>query len=101
MKKHFLILFFVFAVGSAWAQKAFFSTEKSAFYDQLSAYLGSSTVKQERDEAAAVMKGFEGVWNSYYSDSEQNTIMQLCELLHTKSSGKPSLRCCNGFRRLD
>ncbi len=89
MKKHFLFLVFVFAMGSAWAQKAFFSTEKSEFYDQLLAYLSSSTVKQERDEAAEVMRGFEGVWNSYYSDSEQNTIMQLCELLHTKSSGKP------------
>ena len=95
MKKYILILFFVFAVGSTWAQKAFFPTEKSAFFEQLSAYLGSSTVKQERDEAAALMKGFEGVWNSYYSDSEQNTIMQLCELLHTKSSGKPYLNIFN------
>lgn len=95
MKKHFLILFFVFAMGQAWAQKAFFSTEKPAFFEQLSVYLGSSTVKQERDEAAAIMKGFEGVWNSYYSDSEQNTIMQLCELLHTKSSGKPYLNIFN------
>ena len=34
------------------------------------------------------MKGFEGVWNSYYSDSEVNTIIGLCNLLHAKSGGK-------------
>lgn len=72
------------AFGAAQAQQPFFPTERNAFYDQLSAYLGSSTVKQERDEAAEVMKGFAGVWNSYYSDNEAATVIQLCELFHSK-----------------
>lgn len=90
MKKGILIvvLSLFMGVGSTFAQ-AFFPTEKNAFFEQLTAYLGSSTVKQERDEAAAVMKGFEGVWNSYYTGNEKNTIIELCELFHSKSKGKP------------
>lgn len=86
MRKHLLFVMVALfaAIGSAQAQKPFFPTEKSAFYDQLSAYLASSTVKQERDEAAVIMKGFAGVWNSYYADNEQDEIMQLCELFHSK-----------------
>ena len=86
MRKHllFVMVALFVAIGSAQAQKPFFPTEKSAFYDQLSAYLASSTVKQERDEAAVIMKGFAGVWNSYYADNEQDEIMQLCELFHSK-----------------
>ena len=86
MRKHllFLVVALFAAFGSAMAQQPFFPTEKSAFYEQLSTYLGSSTVKQERDEAATIMNGFAGVWNSYYSDNEQNEIIQLCELFHSK-----------------
>lgn len=86
IKKHllFLIVALFMPFGAAMAQQPFFPTEKSAFYDQLSAYLGSSTVKQERDEAAAMMTKFSGVWNSYYADNEQNEIMQLCELFHSR-----------------
>ena len=83
------MLFALFAVfGTAWAQQPFFPTEKNAFFDQLSTYLGSSTVKQEREEAAEIMKGFAGVWNSYYADNEAATIMQLCELFHSKGGGR-------------
>ena len=74
-------------VSSAFAQ-AFFSTEKNAFYDQLTAYLNTSTSKEERDEAAAMMKGFRGVWDSYYSDAEVNTIIRLCELFHSKGGAR-------------
>ena len=86
MKKGILIAVFALFLGvtSAWAQ-AFFSTEKEAFYEQLNTYLNSSTSKQDRDEAAKIMKAFRGVWDSYYSDNEINTVMQLCELYHSKS----------------
>ena len=86
MKKGILIAVFVLLLGggSAWAQ-AFFPTEKEAFYEQLNTYLNSSTSKQDRDEAAKIMKAFRGVWDSYYSDNEINTVMQLCELYHSKS----------------
>ena len=81
------ILLLFFGMGYAEAQ-AFFPTEKSAFYNQLSAYLSSSTSKQDRDEAAVVLQGFKGVWESYYSDAEANTVIQLCERFHAKSGGK-------------
>ena len=89
MKKGILIiaLTLFFGLTSAFAQ-GHFSTDKSAFVGELSTYLNSSTSKQDREEAAEVMKGFGGVWNSYYSDSEANTIIGLCNLLHAKSGGK-------------
>lgn len=90
MKKQFVIIIFlsVFGVGQVWAQKAFFSTEKSEFFTQLSSYLGSSSSKQDRDEATTVLKNFEGVLNSYYSDTEINTIIRLCNLFYAKGGGK-------------
>ena len=89
MKKGILlaILLFLIGIGASWAQ-TFFPTEKEAFYEGLKTYLGSSSVKQDRDEAAMIMEGFRGVWDSYYSDQEINMVIQLCEYLHSKSGGK-------------
>ena len=80
-------MFFVTGLTTSFAQ-AFFSTEKTAFYNELSAYLGSSTSKSERDEAAVVMQNFKGVLESYLSDQEANTVMRLCEMFHAKGGGK-------------
>jgi hypothetical protein len=90
MRKRLFSLFvlIVLGFGSVMAQQPFFPTEKSAFFEQLSAYFNSSTSKQERDEAAVIIKGLSEVWNGYYSDNEQTIIMQFCELLHAKSGGK-------------
>ena len=69
MKKGILIavcMLFI-SVTTSLAQ-AFFPTEKNAFYDQLSTYLNSSTSKQDREEATAIMQAFRGVWDSYYDD---------------------------------
>ncbi len=89
MKKGILTLVFAlfFGASSAFAQ-AFFPTEKTAFYEALTAYLNSSTSKQDRDEAAKMMQALQGVWDSYYSDSEINIVMQLCELYHSKSGAR-------------
>ena len=89
MKKGILIAICTLCLGvaSTFAQ-AFFPTEKNAFYDQLSAYLSSSTSKQDRDEAAVMMQNFRGVWDSYYDNQEAEMVMRLCELLHAKSGGK-------------
>ena len=89
MRKGIFTVLFLFLLGatSAWAQ-AFFSTEKETFYNELTNYLNSSTSKQDRDEAATMMKAFQGVWDSYYSDAEINTVMRLCELYHAKSGAK-------------
>ena len=81
------VLLLFLGLGCACAQD-FFPTEKDAFYTQLATYLGSSTSKQDREEAAVIMQGFQGVWESYYSNAEANTIIQLCERLHSKSGSK-------------
>ena len=89
MKKGILIAICVlFASVTSSFSQAFFPTEKNAFYDKLSSYLNSSTAKQDREEAAVIMQGFQGVWDSYYDDQEANMIMRLCELLHARSGGK-------------
>ena len=89
MKKGILVAVCTLCLGitSALAQ-AFFPTEKNAFYDQLSAYLNSSTSKQDRDESAVIMQNFRGVWDSYYDNQEADMVMRLCELLHAKSGGR-------------
>jgi hypothetical protein len=89
MKKGILIAVCVLfiSVTTSLAQ-AFFPTEKNAFYDQLSTYLNSSTSKQDREEATAIMQAFRGVWDSYYDDQEANMVMSLCELLHARTGGK-------------
>ena len=89
MKKGILTTIFLLLLGitSGFAQ-AFFSTDKESFYNELSAYLASSTSKQDRDEAAVIMQAFRGPWDSYYDGTEANTIIGLCELLHAKSGGK-------------
>ena len=89
MKKGILliVLSMFLGWGSLHAQ-AFFSTDKATFYNELSAYLNASTAKTERDEAAVIMQGFKGVWDSYLSDAEANMVMRMCELLHAKSGGK-------------
>ena len=81
------VLLLFLGLGCACAQD-FFPTEKDAFYNQLATYLGSSTSKQDREEAATIMQGFQVVWESYYSNAEANTIIQLCERLHSKSGSK-------------
>ena len=89
MKRNFFVtvLMLFLGLGCACAQ-GFFPTETDAFYNQLATYLGSSTSKQDREEAATIMQGFQGVWESYYSNAEANTIIQLCERLHSKSGSK-------------
>ena len=89
MKKGILIAVFTMLIGTATTfAQSFFPTEKNEFYGALSAYLTSSSSKQDRDEAAKIMSDFLGVWDSYYTDSEINTVIQLCELYHSKSGGK-------------
>ncbi|MBR3491267.1 MAG: hypothetical protein IKH44_03065 [Bacteroidales bacterium] len=89
MKRNIFVTVLLLSLGLGYAcAQDFFPTEKDAFYNQLATYLGSSTSKQDREEAATIMQGFQGVWESYYSNAEANTIIQLCERLHSKSGSK-------------
>ncbi len=89
MKKGILFIALTLFVGlTPVLAQGHFSTDKTTFFGELSTYLNSSTSKQEREEAAAIMKEFDGLWNSYYSDSEANTIIGLCNLLYAKSGSR-------------
>ena len=89
MKKGILLaLLALFVSATASFAQAFFPTDKEAFYEKLSAYLNSSSVKQDREEAGAIMQAFRGAWDSYYDDAEANMVMRLCEQLHAKSGSK-------------
>ena len=90
MKKRCIAILMIILMGylSVQAQtQAFFSSDKNAFFNELKAYFNTSTSKADRDEAAEMMQRFEEVWNGYYSDSENNTVIGLCNLFHAKSSG--------------
>lgn len=82
--KHLLIIFLLALSLSGFAQQTF-STDKTAFLEEMTAYLGSSSSKTDRDEAAAMMTGFADVWNEYYSSTDAKTVAEICETLHKRS----------------
>ena len=89
MKKGLLILISVFCLGLGNANaQAFFSTDKATFFNELSAYLASSTSKQDRDDAAKMMEGFGEVWSSYYSGNDATKVINLYETLYKKSASR-------------
>ena len=89
MKKGLLLAILLFLLGSATVRaQAFFSTDKASFLDELSAYLNTSTSKQDRDEAAAMMQSLNEVWNTYYGSQDAATVIRLCELFHAKSAAR-------------
>lgn len=85
--KHLLIIFLLALSLSGFAQQTF-STDKTAFLEEMTAYLGSSSSKTDRDEAAAMMTGFADSWNTYYSSTDAKTVAEICETLHKRSGQK-------------
>jgi hypothetical protein len=89
MKKGFLLVILLFLLGSATVRaQAFFSTDKATFFNELTAYLNTSTSKQDRDDAAAMMQSLSEVWNTYYGSQDAATVIRLCELYHAKSGAR-------------
>ena len=89
MKKGFLLVILLFLLGSATVRaQAFFSTDKATFFNELTAYLNTSTSKQDRDEATAMMQSLSEVWNTYYGSQDAATVIRLCELYHAKSGSR-------------
>lgn len=77
--KHLLIIFLLALSLSGFAQQTF-STDKTAFLEEMTAYLGSSSSKTDRDEAAAMMTGFADVWNEYYSSTDAKRLPKSAKL---------------------
>ena len=82
--RHLLICLLLCLTTSGFAQQ-FFSTDKTTFLEQLTAYLDAAPSKQERDAATAMMPGFAKVWDEYYTANDVRPIVSLCEILRAKS----------------
>lgn len=89
MMKRILLatLFLFFGLGTLCAQD-FFSTDKTAFFDELTAYLNTSTSKTDRDEAAAMMQSFGEVWNTRYSGRDVEAVVRMCNQFHAHGGNK-------------
>lgn len=81
----------LFGISVSVFPQHFSSTDKAAFFDEMTAYLNSSTSKSDRDEAAAMMKGFYDVWNGYYDAGDASMVMEISEMLYSKSGSKAYL----------
>ena len=85
MRNKYLLIVFLLALSlSGFAQQTF-STDKATFLEEMTAYLGSSTSKNDREEALAMMTGFTDVWNGYYNASDAKAVAEICETLHKRS----------------
>lgn len=81
MKRIFTIIVLLL-LGIGLRAQGVYSTDREAFFDELSTYLNSSTSKTDREDAAVLMTRFHDVWNQC-RDSQR--IIQLFEGLRSKS----------------
>ncbi|MBR4146692.1 MAG: hypothetical protein IKU00_02230 [Bacteroidales bacterium] len=75
-------------VVGGFAQSTHFSTDKDRFIEELKAYLTSATSKDDRVEAEALMKDFQGVWNMHYDATEAALAIDLYELMRSKTANR-------------
>ena len=73
---------------SVFAQSKPFSTDKDTFLEELNVYLTSTTSKEDKAEAEAVMSEFRGVWNLHYDAAEATLAMGLYELMRSKTGNR-------------
>ena len=70
------------------AQQKYFPEEKSAFLEQLKTYLGSSTSKEDKASAEAMMQDFENVWLQDIGQEDTQKAIGFYELMHAKSGAR-------------
>lgn len=71
-----------------WSQTPKFSTDRTKFFEELQAYLTSSTSKEDRAAAASMMQAFEPVWNDRYGSREAAVAMEMCGSILERSGGR-------------
>ena len=87
--KRLLILLVVLALGkSALAQNRPFSSDRDAFFEELTVYLGSATSRADRAEAERLTNEFRGVWNNHYDDAEAAQAIGLYEILRSRTGNR-------------
>lgn len=90
MMKRVVILLVALFVGmaDAFPQSKSFSADKDAFFEELNAYLTSSTSKDDRAQAEAMLNEFRGVWNNHYDEAEAALAIDLYELMRSKTGNR-------------
>lgn len=89
MRRRLLLALFLLAtaMGTLRAQD-FFSADKTAFLDELTAYLNTAASKADRDEVAAMMPSFGEVWDTRFSGYDVETVVRMCNLFYAKGGSK-------------
>lgn len=89
MKRVVTVLVALFAIiMGCRAQTTHFSTDKDQFFEDLKSYLISSTSKDDRAEAEAMMNDFRGVWTMHYDAAEAALAIDLYELMRNKTGNR-------------
>ena len=82
-----LVAFFAIALGGM-AQTSHFSTDRDRFIEELKSYLTSSSSKDDKAEAEALMNDFRGVWTMHYDATEAALAIDLYELIRSKTGNR-------------
>lgn len=90
-----LVVAVVAITFNGFAQKTYFSTDKAQFFEELKAYLTSSTAKEDKAAAEVMMREFLPVWNENYGTEESALVIDLSELLYSKSGNRAYLNLFN------
>lgn len=81
------LMLLAFSLGG-FAQQKFFPDDKMAFFEQLKTYLYSSTSKEDKKSAEAMMQDFERIWLQDYGTEDAQLAMGFYEMMHAKSGGR-------------
>ena len=83
-----LVVVVLAMMSQGFAQVARFSTDRNQFFEELKAYLTSSTSKEDKAAAGAMMKEFQQVWNNDYGSEEAAMVIQLSETMFSKTGNR-------------
>ena len=73
---------------TGFSQQKYFPEEKSAFFEQLKTYLASSSSKEDKASAEAMMQDFENVWNQDFGPDDTQKAIAFYEMMHAKSGAR-------------
>lgn len=89
MKRITMLIVAVLAMTfNGFAQKTTFSTDKGQFFEELKAYLTSSTSKEDKKAAETMMGEFRTVWDQSYGAEEAAMAINLVEMMHAKCGNR-------------
>ncbi len=81
------VIMLVFCL-TGFSQQKYFPEEKSAFFEQLKTYLASSSSKEDKASAEAMMQDFENVWKQDFGPDDTQKAIAFYEMMHAKSGAR-------------